>query len=31
VPQPEARERVWAFLERDLRSLSAELDVPLSL
>ena len=31
VPQQAARERVWSLLERDLRSLSRELDLPLSL
>jgi len=30
-PQPEARERVWALLERDLESLARELGQPLSL
>ena len=30
-PEPEARERVWAALGRDLRALSDELGVPLSL
>jgi acetoin utilization protein AcuC len=31
LPEPVARERVWAFLARDLRSLSQELNVPLEL
>jgi len=31
MPRPEARERVWAVLERDLRSLARELGRPLSL
>jgi acetoin utilization protein AcuC len=31
APQPEARERVWAMLERDLGSLSRELGTALSL
>jgi acetoin utilization protein AcuC len=30
-PEPEAREQVWAALGRDLRALSDELGVPLSL
>jgi acetoin utilization protein AcuC len=31
APEPAARDRVWALLERDLRSLSAELSVELTL
>ena len=31
VPQPEARERVWSGLQRDVRMLSAELGMPLTL
>ncbi len=31
LPEPTARERVWAYLTRDLRALSQELDIPLSL
>jgi acetoin utilization protein AcuC len=31
VPAQPARERVWSLLERDLRSLSTELDLPLRL
>ncbi len=30
-PEAEARERVWAFLERDLRGLAGALQVPLRL
>ncbi len=30
-PGPEARERVWSFLERDLRALSTALGLPLRL
>jgi acetoin utilization protein AcuC len=30
-PLPEAQERVWAFLAREVRQLSRELDVPLRL
>ena len=30
-PGPEAQDRVWAFLERDLRQLSQELGVALGL
>jgi acetoin utilization protein AcuC len=29
-PEPEAQERVWAFLDRDLRDLSRRLDVSLA-
>jgi acetoin utilization protein AcuC len=31
VPEPQARERVWAMLERDLGSLARGLDLDLSL
>jgi acetoin utilization protein AcuC len=31
TPGPQAQERVWAFLERDVRRLSEELGVPLQL
>ena len=31
VPEPVARDRVWAMLERDLGSLARELELDLSL
>jgi acetoin utilization protein AcuC len=31
APEPEARERVWAFLARDVASLSRELETPLPI
>lgn len=31
LPQPKAQERVWAFLSRDMRQLSRELEIPLHL
>jgi hypothetical protein len=31
TPGEAAQQRIWAFLERDLRQLSGELGIPLTL